>query len=432
MLIIEACILLGITFICIFAKDKRFPLYLLIFLLPFNTIIKECFSFFFHGGNIFSYWKECVVLVFFIRNIKLNKTSLIYMLYFSLFFVVITFYLFYSRNWVEGIASYRDLIFPYIIFIAIVSQQYNQRDIIKVVKVFVYSMLIINILGPIQMTLLHDTINLVMSRITEIDELGNIYYKASSFKIMGFERMTSVMEGPNVFGVTNALNLIILWGIKIYQEKYKIKILTKRVLLFMLIISFICLIASFSRAGWVIFFIGFMVLLKLNKISIYQYLTIVIAILLLSFAVCSIYFPNVIYVFTESISGREASVEDRDRDILEGLTRALNTIIGHGLGTADVRNVNKQVFTESSFLNIWYETGIIGITLLAITYMKIFYKTYIYRKYNEISKIAFSITLPSLLICAVTVNCYQNPYLFLWWILMALGSTKKQYENNKQ
>lgn len=421
-------IFLLIILIFIFIAKREKILYFFIFFLPFNTFIKDVLTLY-GGGNYFSMWKELLIITFFIKSYKQIKWNQVKSLSFFLICVIIVFIL--TGNKSDGIPAFRDHFFSGILFMVVVSIPLSTKMIFNSIKALFYSLIIFDIIGILQMInpTIRITIDMIMDRIDTIDGFGNIIYNASSYYIMGILRMSSIMEGPNVFGVTNALALLIHAFLTTMLKPSSIYYKSIKSIIFRIsfVLCLICLIWSFSRAGFVIIIGGYILLLHFQGYKLYK--TIVIALItIIPIVLITIYLSEEAQtIIISTLSGKEASAADRTNNLQQGLV--LNTISfwGNGLGTC---KIGSKHFTESSIVNFIFELGIIPF----ISWLAFFLTSYLKSKknitQNDFAILSSSIIPPSLLICLVTINCYANPFLFIWWIFMAYGMKKNNYKLN--
>lgn len=423
-------ILLIIGFSILSKKDNI--IYLILFLLPFHTFLKSCFTYYEGGGNIFTIWKEIVIIIYVAKvysspHLKFNKPLLLIL---QSFITVILIYYFLSNDHIDSLATLRDHLFPIILFVCLYISPLDLKIAKKATLVFTISVLINCIMGFVQNFFLNIPISMLMGRIDFIDESGYIQYKTTSARILGFERMSGIMGGPNTYGTFCAFALIFLTGVFLNAKKFVLSALQRNFILLVMALTFVCLLLSFSRAGWVISVFGALILLKTSNIKInIGHFIIGFSFLALLFFVLIQVFPQIGDVLSDSLTGKEASAADRTNNFSKALETNLTEPFGHGLGTTDHRYKSYEFFAESAFMNIAYEIGLLGMILLIFLHYRIF-KRIINNKDSRLrpfANIAVAITLPTLLVCFVSINPYGIPYIYLWWMVLGLGLNHFQF-----
>ena len=422
---LEISFLLGLIIFSSLSKKENI-IYLIVFLLPFHTFLKSCFVYFEGGGNIFTVWKEIVIIILSAKvyaspHIKFNKSLSLLL---QIFLGVILIFYFFSNNHSDSLATFRDHLFPIVLFVTLSCCPLDIKIAKKTAVVFAISVVINCIMGFVQNFFLNIPISILMGRIDFIDDSGYVQYKTTSARILGFERMSGIMGGPNTFGMFCAFTFVFFFGIFLTAKKFLFSFWERNLILISAIISMVCLLFSFSRAGWVIAFLGGLAILRFSAIKIhFRYLFVALSLIIISAFFLLEYFPQIGDVLYNSITGKEASAADRSNNFNNALEINLTEPFGHGLGTTDHRYKSYEFFAESAFMNIAYEIGLLGLMLLIFLHFRIFKKMYDYKgsEFRPFAKIAISITIPTLLVCFVSINPYGIPYIYLWWLLLGLG-----------
>lgn len=418
-------IVLGlIVFICFFLSEDRI-LYLFLFLIPFHSFIKSCFNFFYGGGEIFSFWKEIVILIIALKVFRKSESRLNpFIIFLILTFLIYVFVFFVVADGsASALPALRDHIFPLIFFIAISNIKLNVLFFKKIIYIITIGILLTDIFGVIQHYFFNQEISFIMGRIDFIDSEGFIQYTTTSARIMGFERMAGILGGgPNMFGIFNGYAIVFLFGIVTNANK---TIIDKKELFFfkfVMLFSLVCMILSFSRAGWGISIIGVFLLLYFNKqINRVKYFSILLVAFLFTGIMISFFIPDAGDIIVNSLSGKEASASKRGEMISNLIPRVLDEPFGHGLGTADNRYKGHIFFAESAFINIAFEIGILGLFYLLTIHFVIIKEMFKFKKDNYFSKTAISITVGTLIISFFSVNPYGMPYIYFWWLILGLG-----------
>ncbi|WP_435354443.1 O-antigen ligase family protein [Emticicia sp. SJ17W-69] len=418
----------------IFIKKESLIL-LLIFFLPFHSFIKSFFQYFFNGGNIISVWKEVVILIllFKINKNHLFKSERLIKQLIYLFFSIVVLYFITTDNLINAIPTLRDHLFPIFLFMSLLSMQISKEFFTRIILFLAITAFINVLMGFLQSFMFNIEISQLMGSIDFIDDNGYVKYKTSSARILGIERMAGILGGPNVFGVYMSFMIVIISALLLNKEK---GFLSKRIIFLLLFLMSICLLFSFSRAGFFIAISGVMLLLYFNKTKNIGKTIIGLSFfsIVLSFIIFT-YFPEKVQILELSLSSKEASAADRDDNFMKGITTIIEEPFGHGVGTTDNRNKGYKNFFESAILNITFEIGFLGIAIWICLHLFIVFK--IWQKYNNraniIVKIALAISLPLIVTSFFSINTYGMPIIYFWWICLGLGlSSMKTMTNVSQ
>jgi O-antigen ligase len=416
--------LIIIGFVLFTEKDNI--LFLFAALIPFHTFLKSIFIFYSSYGEIFSYWKETTIVILIFKILKSQRLKIPPVLggIIVVYFFWIFFYFSTSPVLDTAFPTLRDHIFSVLILLCAASIETNKIFLRKLVMVFTIAVFINCIMGFVENFFMHIPIGTMMGTIDFIDAAGFIQYKTTSFRIMGFQRMSGILGGPNAFGVYTALCTVFLSSTLLSSDEMRIKRLQKIFLVSTLCLTTICLVFTFSRAGWVICVLGHFILLKVCrvKITVKHYVIAFFTVSLL-FLFVSINFPYVGDVIGKSLAGKEDSAADRGNNFSVALDYNLSHPWGHGLGTTDNRTKNKEFFAESAFMNIFYEIGVLGLLILFSLFACLIKKIgqINVSDMTSIAKTGFAVTIPSFFVCFVSVNPYEMPFIYLWWLILGLS-----------
>jgi hypothetical protein len=427
---IEIALVLVILLFCVLGSET-YILYLLFFLLPFHTFIKSCLFYFQGGGNIFASWKELAILilcwkVFSKPHFKIDQRLLFFILIFVAFTVI---FFFFSEHPKDALATLRDHLSPILLLLALGSLPLTVQNIRVAILFFCVAILINCVMGFLQNFFYNIQISTLMGSIDFIDESGYVKYNSNSARILGFERMSGILGGANIFGLFYSFVNVFLFGVLIYSRRLGFTKVVTRLIVFLLFLSTLCLLFSFSRAGWVIAAVGTVVLLRISQIKIpLRYYVIGTIVLIGLLAITVTFFPYVGDIFYRSVTGKEASAADRSNNFNTALSANLADPFGHALGTTDHR-YDYEFFSESAFMNITYEMGFLGLVALLLVHWLFIKTIYKYRKegFRPFSNVALSITIPTLIVCFVSVNPYGMPFIYLWWMILGLGLNKSDF-----
>jgi len=426
-MVIEVIVFFAIPLFCFLQNDEHKIIALFLILLPFHTFLKNSFSYFLEGGEIFSAWKEAVILILAYRvfskpHLQLNRLILIMQM---IFFILAVFYFFVSDVPADALPALRDHLFPGILFFAVMAIRLDSRLIEKIILILAVSVFISDLIGFAQYFFFNVPIARIMDTAAYIDPSGYIHYKISSYRIMGIERMSGITGSPNIFGLYNAFAMILFFGVLLFKESFTFSAKQFHFIRIALFLALVSLLFSFSRAGWAIALLGTGIMLLYRDFSMrLKYLLGAMLVLLVLILVVSVFYPDAFGIILSSFTGEEASAAARSSSVMKGIRMLLDEPWGHGLGATDNRKESVQFFVESAWMNIGYEIGLAGVFYL-ITYNLIILH-YLFKNalYCAVPRIALAISLSTLVACMVSVNAYGMPYIYLWWLLLGLGMNR--------
>ncbi len=268
-------------------------------------------------------------------------------------------------------------------------------------NIFIYSGIIIAVIGIIQFLLLPD-----------LGFLQNNLWDPHYF------RSVSTFLDPNFLGAFLVLTLIFLF-VKQYLFKSKF---TK---LLFLLIPYITLLLTFSRSSYLMFFISFTTISFIRKSKVIFLLTLVLFLgLLFGF-----------WTYTQLISkprniDRQASASFRLNTWQQGLNIFQHApILGVGFNSyryavreynlADEGFLNARGSTsnDSSLLFILATTGIVGITTYLIFIGSLFKTSFVNSSKNEYALVLFA-SLSGLMIHSLFNNSLFYPFILVWIVLI--------------
>ncbi|MHA4741411.1 O-antigen ligase family protein [Dyadobacter sp. MSC1_007] len=424
-MVIEIIIFISLVLVMTLG-DKVLLLKVLIILLPFHLFIKNGLIYFVDGGTIFALWKELAVIVLLAKVLKTERVTVKkeFIPLLAFFSLTVLLYFLFAKNLGDAIAQLRDHIFTIVLFIAMYSCPLNQKQASEILNTFIVSAFLSCIGGLLQQFMYNVPISTIKGSIDFIDEAGYIQYKTVSSRIMGLERMSGLFSGPNDFGLYCSFMLCVCIYALFNKNKINVSPKLKPWITVTLLLLFICLLLSFSRAGWVLSIITIVYLVVTKAINFNP--KIIIGIGLTLFVAATIIFitvPKAADIINASLSGKEASAAARTGLLQKGMETILSEPFGHGLATADSRSSRRDFFVESAFLNIAYEIGIVGLLSLIFFHLRIASNL---RKANKLrlspfSSLAIGISIASLIVSFVSINPYGMPFIYLWWLILGLG-----------
>lgn len=413
--------LVVILFVFYSIRVKSIDIICLIFLLlPIHGTIKNIL--FWDNGSIFAIWKELCILILLFKN-RRYLTIVSYRLlswYIPLIIIVLFYFIIGYSEGFSVVSNTKKLLFPCLLTISIASVQFNISDIKKLVYCICLSTIIIDIPGILEFFLqpLRILFRGIMHTNFVIADDGNVYYDISSYTIMGIERACGLMEGgPNQFGVFNSVIFCIIFAIFHYFCRNDVRI--NIYIYITLFVSAFSLLLSFSRAGWAMLIIAFVlysVIYSSNKGSIFRFL---LALSLIVAFFC-LAIPELQTVLLGTFNGTETSSASRKSMTEDSFDFLLANPTGFGIGASD-QSSNKMInFAESSFLNFGFDIGVFGVvylSLLIFIIVRIAYKksSSIICNYGVCYYIAFFIT------GWVSVNVFETPFIYYPWMFIGLA-----------
>ncbi len=421
----ELVCVLAIVLFCAIQHEEQKVLAVFLILLPFHTFLKSCFAWFFEGGEIFSAWKEVVILILAYKVLsKPHSTINGFILALQLIFaVLIIFYFFMADDYAGAMPALRDHLFPVVLFFTMAAMKPDPLFIRKMIMILVVSVVISDLAGFAQYFFFRIPVARIMDTAAYIEPSGYIHYRISSYRIMGFERMAGITGSPNIFGLFNAFAIILLSGVLLFKRAFPLEKNHLLLIRIALILSLVSILFSFSRAGWAIAIFGTGVLLFYRDFNIrLKYFLGSVLFVLVLVMVVSVLYPAAFDIISNSLSGKEASAAARTDSVMKGIRMLLDEPWGHGLGSTDNRREDVDFFVESAWMNIGYEIGLFGVFYLIAIQLAILHDLLQYARSRPLSGIAVAVAFSTLVACLVSVNPYGMPYIYLWWFLLGLGS----------
>lgn len=404
-------------------KRKNIVL-LLVFLLPFNDFVKKCCVLYGGGGTLFSFWKELAILILFYRSYKyIEKENLNMFIPLYLFLcVLLVFYFVLGMQKYDASVCFRTarnvLIIP-LLFISLNGLVVNNTFIKKLVILLTIPTFIISLIGIWEIHM--------GGRIFLRTFMGNItqnnLYNVPNFKIMGLDRMCSIMTVPNSFGYLMAfygsfMLFLFLNMRELFDGKWKF------VLQIIWIIAMSCLLESFCRTGWFMFIFSYFIALYYKNKS-YFFKRILIFFVVGSCLLLIAYFisPDIKTIVDSTLTGKEASAADRSNNFSRGISFVLNNPYGHGLGSSDNSLDNYVYFAESSFINLSVEIGIFGTCFYILFLLILLYM--VRESRSDFTPFSISIMCVNL-ISIMSTSVYVTPYIYFVFIFSGMAIMRRR------
>ena len=327
--------LVGILVLYLFLTSSYNLTRVLVLLLPFHLFIKNSLFYYFGGGSLFAFWKELAVIFLILKLIKAGKSIINPKLITVMgFFILLTLlYFVVAKNYGEALAKLRDHIFTILLFLAISKTAIDKEQAKGIFLSFVIGAFLSACGGFLQQFFFNQFISTLKGSIDFIDSSGYIQYRTVSARIMGFERMSGLFSGPNDFGLYCSFAFCICIYQLYAKEKLQISARIKTFTTVTAIMLGVCLLFSFSRAGWVISVITLFYLVVTRSISfnpkiVFAGLT---AFFIVVFSVI-VFVPKVSDIIEASVSGKEASAAARGSILQRGLDKLQEETIRPWLG----------------------------------------------------------------------------------------------------
>ncbi|MFD2936747.1 O-antigen ligase family protein [Spirosoma flavum] len=431
-MIIASIFLLSISAVSWF-KKPYVTICLILFLLPHQFILKKVFDNQFNSGDLFSIWKETLIIILLIKTYKEKELSIVKIQSLIVAFVILA-VLFYviTDNHITSLANLRNYTFPILAFVIIATYKFDVGSK-YIIRSIIYSSLIAICLGFVQQYLLNIPIATYKGTIDFIDDSGYIKYTTNSFRIMGIERMSGGFAGPNDFGVY--FSLIVVFSVVLLSSTQRNlgSRLFNVITILNLIGSLACLILSFSRAGWFILLASLLVIFLIQIKSKIKTTFIVLVTILVTLALALAFIPETVIkaseVLTGSISMKEASAADRGNQFWKGVEKTITEPLGHGVGTSDIRYAESLgFFVESAWWNIGYELGLMGLILFLYINLQILLRIIHFRWYSRRYKVLFSfdsyaiaLMVATIIAGFISINVVGTTYIYYFWIFIGLA-----------
>lgn len=401
-------------------KNKRWIVCSLIVLFPSHLFLKQIIELYTGKVSIFPLWYDIAIFILLFKLIIKRHQKIKYGISLFIFILILccqlVFSYFSGHIEPDAIATLRIYLHCISLFIIFSIINFNITDYKIIGKTFILATIFYCIIGIIIYFFFQQEVHLILGHI----EFGShgIKYSSPSFLIMGYERMFGLVGGPNQFGVYLGFTIICLFYIHHYLNHSSFPFINLA-----FILSIICIILTFSRAGWAIVAIT-LTCLYLNNGNIYKTISffLKIAILLCIILIIINLFASEAYnIILSSINGNEDSAAARGDIVKHGFSEIANNIYGHGLGSGIEENGSP--ISESSIVICLYELGVFTTIFYYALIFIIAYK--ILKQKNTYSKIVFFFVIATIITSIVSMNPFQYPYIYYFWSALGMATNKK-------
>lgn len=405
-----------------FLRNKVWVICSLIILFPAHQTLRQLIVTFEGQPGLFPLWYDIGIISLFIKQRFLVKYSSSKPFLF-LFFLLISFYFLISLQNTprdpDAFPSYRIYLHCILLFLVFSSLELERKEWVSILKCFVFSAFFYCLSAVFIYFFLQFEWHMLLEHY-EVTPSG-FEFVSPSFEMMGIERMFGLLPGPNQFGVYMAIVILILhWCIN--QEN-----LNSKYVIFALVLSYICIFISFSRAGWGIVF-GTLVGSSIMSGGGRNIIRIIIG-AVITFACCvillSIIAPDYLELVFSTFDGSDPSASTRQENVMYGLSEISEKPLGHGLGSGTT-DYGTPV-AESSFVICLFEIGVFSTILLYLFFIITSFK--ILRLNCSYSKIVFCFINMSLVASLVSMNIFQYPFIYYIWALVGLSVNNFLFDN---
>ena len=424
---IVSIIYLLLIFVLLVSFNLTNKICLFIGLLPFHEFLKKCIETFTGTAGVYPLWRELSIILILISTYKgyRKKTPNMALLSLIVIYVLLMFYIGYDVDSSAATSIIRLYTMCFMLYVACTRIDSITLDYEKIVKTLFIVVLIISITGVIERFAIYSTYHVFMDHY-ELNRNGELVFKMPSYTIMGdIPRMCGFVNGPNQFGVTISmlLSLLIFIYLNFKHNLPSIKCL------FVITLGVICLLLSFSRAGWFILICSILGYLHLQGKHVLNIVFNIVFLLTIILLIGYMILPESIEVILQSVTGKEASAATRQGMITDAYNTLITDPFGHGLGSG---RIDGGTFTESAHLIVVYEIGIQGLIIFLLFYfiniLKISRK-----KTNKFSCLLVPLLIFSVISGFVSVNFDEAPFMLYFWFLMGVSQNKTlMYNINKR
>lgn len=384
--------------------NKLYIPFLIFFLISFNSIIKN-----YTIKSVYLFFIVIGILLLLIDSNRLKRNYLIIPLeYLFLLTIVFTIQIYIFPETMIMLKGYfvYTIILVYWIFYF---YKFTTEDFKKVLILTIPLVYVIAILGIIQFFISPNLFGLISTQDSlSIEWATNAEF--SQYKL--YFRASSILGSPQVFGLFMALYVIILVNIQYFKSST-----LNRLGVFLLIFSGVL---SGNKSFILILglYLLYYVYKNLNSKIFLFYLAIGITAIVLNFDTII-----EIELFERMLDKNEIVRQEKDDSRLDRYVKVIskaNFFIGDGLGTRIFKKQTNLDATESYFLQILSEAGII--ILLAFSFL--LYMSYLLSSKNVLYDIKFLII--SMIISMMFVHAFTSPIFFIFWGIL-MGSFSKKY-----
>lgn len=414
-----------------------------IILLHFSSLlgIFQLFSFMGYGFTLVDFFLSILYLSiikqFFLGNRKFKivdkKIALsIFLLIFAVIFSGIGLFLWASReSYIQFLKTFAHFSFVAMYGIIATVVEINYKTIFSVLRLFIYSSIIINLYAIYQLIARIYALPFAYLNITNVSfltrdfdrEVGEYTQVVLSFE--NFYRATSIFSEPSTLAWFNMYCLIIL---VIPLLSHNTSVLSKKWLLYVAIsLSTIGLFLTFSLSGLLLVLFIVVAVVVIEKIKIIRIVSISLGIMALLYltdiiqmnftevSIANLFYTRISGLLSDQTRGKQMTYGESAPDRIQSFENAINLFLDHpitGVGAGNTYYYPKSTkrFTHSSFFHLLAETGLVGIiAFLFLTFqfikIAIYLNKYRYKFVQEKPELA---TLQSFAIYLTLLLFFSN------------------------
>jgi len=250
-----------------------------------------------------------------------------------------------------------------------------------------------------------------------------------------FPRVMSTLRDPNSLGAFLALPIVYsAYFLFIKRSKQAYKLFGDNWLKFMLVVSILCLLFTFSRSGFIAAFVSLVTMLFVsikNKRAVAKKYT-PLALVVLVIAASLLFAARNTYTIQNLLLHSDKSSAELDPNELrlsfgsKAAEHIKSFPFGEGPGTAGlvaISNPKGGVLTENYYLQVAYEVGFLGLIIFVALYGLVLVR--LYKHNTQLAVILFS-TSTGIAVFSLLNHSWSNEALALqWWLLSGLATANR-------
>lgn len=345
---------------------KDFIIFALIFLYPFLPVN--------YYLGLLSYANVCAVLIVFVYIIFYQHRKVInifnYIPWFWIYIIVYSLFSFVTRNPLAGIATF---ISEFLVSVCIITIIRDEKTLYRILDGIILSAVILGILG-------------VIEALTKQYIFQSALFEIESSIRYGVLRCAVTFGHPINFGLYQAIAAILCF----YRMNQKERTSEKTKYKFAYLIIIISMILSVSRLAICLFVsVQMILLLRQGVTKAFKYICVTALIISIMIGIMDIMGLQVLTLFSDmmemilgQILGFKTTVNTDSIgmgnrfDLYSWVANSMkgHEVLGMGVGAAFKHKMTDwftKTSIEVSYLNIYYQCGIVGVTVLILSYINV-------------------------------------------------------------
>ena len=335
------------------------------------------------------------------------------------------------ESYIQFLKTISHFTFVALYGIVAISIEINYKTVFKILKIFLYSSIIINLYAIYQLIARIYFLPLAYLDITNISfqtrdfdrEVGEYTQVVLNFE--NFYRATSIFSEPSALAWFNIYCLVIILIPLLTRNKLFIQ---KRWLLYStLSLAVIGLFLTFSLTGMLLLFFLIFSIIVFERIKMLKMLIVTFAVILIvattdliqmnftNVSIAELFYSRISGLVSDTNRGNKMTVGESAPDRIQSIQNAINLFLDFpvtGIGSGNTYYYPKSTkrFTQSSFFHLLAETGIIGASaflFLAFYFIRIIFYLNKYR-YKFIETMPELATLQSFAIYLTLIVFFSN------------------------